>query len=656
MDGKKYRNNLVEVVGQNSGNEADLIANSDSEDYWLLEAIKEDTSYKLRADLDDKNNKYLTEGLEISRDFTLDLNGHHLMIKLSPLDGNQSNAIKIANGAVLTIIDTSSTASGKLTVINEANEPTQNNGAAINITEGKLIIESGTVIARGGNGAAGIGGGSEGDGGHVTIEAGMVIAEGGSNAAGIGGGIGSKNSGILIINGGSVKTNNLSADKASKAMNKNGTPLKLVTLRLIKTNGVNENAISNIPLSNSQIKFYADNAYNYIYNTQGVKSDINGNLYFWLPADIDSFSIAVTADGRKHSNNNVRADETNDEPAYLLDEESLLRIAVANGGEYQLKVDFDGADGNEPYLKEVLEIDKDFTLDLAGHHLKIKIDSSESQADGIKITNDAVLIIKDSSNPSTGKLTVSVSNYLGAGINLSSGGELVIESGTVDVTSLNAAAIGGIMYGKGGKVTIKGGTVTAIGGVGSAGIGGGFHGDGGTVIIEGGTVTAAGGPESAGIGGGFLGDGGTVIIKGGTVTATGKGGAAGIGGGTGGKGAAVIIEGGNVIAAGGSQIAGIGGGSGCVDNGSLIISGGSVQMQYMLNTTAVVPRNKYNTVLYPVTLTLKWKDRAADKLLDDAGHIIKTAEGTYGYGTKDVKTDAKGNVYFWLPAGNGSVI
>jgi len=131
--------------------------------------------------LDDKSNQYLIEGIEISKDFILDLNGHHLMIKLSPREGEQANGIKIINNSTLTIIDTSSTSGGKLTVTNNTDDPgTADCGAAINTTEGNLLIRSGTVIAEGGNGAAGIGGNKGEAGGKVTIEGGIVIARGGN--------------------------------------------------------------------------------------------------------------------------------------------------------------------------------------------------------------------------------------------------------------------------------------------------------------------------------------------------------------------------------------------------------------------------------------------------------------------------------------------
>ena len=131
----------------------------------------------------------------------------------------------------------------------------------------------------------------------------------------------------------------------------------------------------------------------------------------------------------------------------------------------------------------------------------------------------------------------------------------------------------GIRVTKGNKLTIYGqsdgsGQLTANGNYGGAGIGannGDEYGSG-TVIINGGTVTATGATSGAGIGGGNGNSNGTVIINGGTVTATGgsngsEGGAAGIGGGLYyGSGGIVTINGGAVTATGGPGAAGIGGG------------------------------------------------------------------------------------------------
>ena len=65
--------------------------------------------------------------------------------------------------------------------------------------------QSGQLIATGGDGAAGIGGGDSGSGSNITINGGIVTATGGDGAAGIGGGYNGSGSNITI-NGGTVWT------------------------------------------------------------------------------------------------------------------------------------------------------------------------------------------------------------------------------------------------------------------------------------------------------------------------------------------------------------------------------------------------------------------------------------------------------------------
>ena len=66
--------------------------------------------------------------------------------------------------------------------------------------------QSGQLIATGGTNAAGIGGGSGGNGSNITINGGIVMTNGGNLAAGIGGGKAGSGSNI-IINGGTITAN-----------------------------------------------------------------------------------------------------------------------------------------------------------------------------------------------------------------------------------------------------------------------------------------------------------------------------------------------------------------------------------------------------------------------------------------------------------------
>ena len=152
---------------------------------------------------------------------------------------------------------------------------------------------------------------------------------------------------------------------------------------------------------------------------------------------------------------------------------------------------------------------------------------------------DATIYLADGSEN-----TVTVStNYL-AGIKIGgTGTTLTINGETAGSGSLTAkayyrgAGIGTSMNETGGNIVINGGTVTATGGGAAAGIGTGYVSSGtktcGTITINGGTVTATGGSGAAGIGTGFA-DNSTntcsaITINGGTVTATGDLYGAGIG-------------------------------------------------------------------------------------------------------------------------------
>jgi len=159
---------------------------SDSPGNNLVYKATNGGTYVLQADFVDADK--LTGQLNIGEDFTLDLNGYTLTIEI-PSGGD--NGIKIASGKTFTIKDSRS--GGILNVSNEEMTYVYPIGgsAAINTTDGTLIIESGTVNAKGGRGAAGIGGGYGASGGEVIIIGGTVNATGGYNGgAGIGGGAG----------------------------------------------------------------------------------------------------------------------------------------------------------------------------------------------------------------------------------------------------------------------------------------------------------------------------------------------------------------------------------------------------------------------------------------------------------------------------------
>ena len=163
-------------------------------------------TYELTNDFDGEtgNEPILTEQLDILADFALDLNGHTLTIEVS---ASPTNGVKIASGITLIVKDTSASGTGTLNVT-VTTSGFAGYGAAINTTDGSLILAAGTVNATGVTGGAGIGGGSARSGGTIIINGGTVNAiggGGGSGGAGIGGGgNGGGSGGSITINGGTV--------------------------------------------------------------------------------------------------------------------------------------------------------------------------------------------------------------------------------------------------------------------------------------------------------------------------------------------------------------------------------------------------------------------------------------------------------------------
>ena len=87
---------------------------------------------------------------------------------------------------------------------------------------GTVTINGGTVTATGGENAAGIGGGIETDGRVVTINGGTVTATGGNKGAGIGGGVGGAG-GMVTIKGGTVTATGGGGNAAGIGRGKNGS-------------------------------------------------------------------------------------------------------------------------------------------------------------------------------------------------------------------------------------------------------------------------------------------------------------------------------------------------------------------------------------------------------------------------------------------------
>jgi len=253
---------------------------------------------------------------------------------------------------------------------------------------------------------------------------------------------------------------------------------------------------------------------------------------------------------------------------------------------------------NEVYISRLISTPSEFCVfTMSGSSVNLILSgdnvlSSGYSSAGIETQSGAKLIIGG-----TGRLHVgsydSDSNGIG-GSGMNTGGEVIINDGTIVATGCNAGIDGSRITINGGKIIasggsggiigdeihIIGGTINAYGlydsrgnylGVGGAGISGRIGNNSNKITISGGSVTASGWSDNwrdgacsgAGIGGRtiyFSGvrdrtivcNAGEIIINGGMVDATGGAGSAGIGGSIGSSGGKITINGGTITATGGS--------------------------------------------------------------------------------------------------------
>ena len=324
--------------------------------------------------------------------------------------------------------------------------------------------------------------------------------------------------------------------------------------------------------------------------------------------------------------------------SYSYDAENDI-ITVKNGAE----LTFHSADGygaeNPSQTRIFVEKDAKATLTLDGVYINV----SDKAASPLEIAEDSTgavsVVLKNSNALTAGEKAAGIQK------NGTAEGTLTISgSGTLNAQGGEyGAGIGGGYCGVGSNITITGGIITATGGSYGAGIGGGFWGGGSNITISGGEVTATGGYGGAGIGGGYYGVGSNIAITGGIITATGGDGGAGIGGGDSRDGNDISISGGTVTATGRGTKSDIGGGIGG-STGTVTITGGSVKTT---NGALTGVTNGTDNVYYTVV-----------DLTEEFGiEAVVTEVGETAYGMKDVRTDADGKIYMYLPVDeNGTTI
>ena len=342
--------------------------------------------------------------------------------------------------------------------------------------------EAGSLTATGGNNAAGIGGGFQGNGENITITGGTVTATGGFSAAGIGGGREGKGENITITGGTVNATSNDGAGIGGGLL------------------GSGEN----IAITGGTV------------NATGTDGAGIGGGNGGVGKNITITGGTVTAAGG-FGNAGIGGGNGSDGENITITGGSV----TATGGEFAAGIGgSNGGSGNNITITGG-------TVTATGGEGGAGIGGGAEGGGGNNIT------IKGGTVTATGGGNRGNSGAGIGGGSSGSGENITINDGKVTATGGNyAAGIGGGSVGRWGgdagsgkNITINGGTVNATGD-GGAGIGGGENGNGEDITINGGKVNASGAYGGAGIGGGVNGIGSKVTVSGAaqvTATATGSG-------------------------------------------------------------------------------------------------------------------------------------
>ena len=326
---------------------------------------------------------------------------------------------------------------------------------------GDIIISGGTITAKGGLSAPGIGSGALNSCGNITICGGTITAKGGGSGVGIGSGWSGSCGDITITDG----VTSVTAIKGENSVNCIGAG--------------DDGSCGTVTIGGV------------------VRGNISESPYFYPePTRLSTLSSDYTAADGETLYGTLAGN---------------YKISIAAGATVTLKdVTIDGS-GNYAGINCM----GDATIILDGTN---NVKGYSSDYPGIYVPRYKTLTILG-----TGSLTA-IGNDRGAGIGGSSDGycgNIVIEGGTITAKAGEyAAGIGSGSWGFCGDITISGGTVTATGGKEAAGIGTGSTGSCGSITISGGTVTATGGDEAAGIGTGSYGSCGNITITEGVTSVT----------------------------------------------------------------------------------------------------------------------------------------
>lgn len=492
------------------------------------------------------------------------------------------------------------------------------NGASLTLLAGSEFAFLNAV----GNFGAGIAGG------NLTIKGGNISAKDTGGTCGI--------HGNIVIQGGSVQAvMDSTPTNGSKTVYRNK-----LTVPWKKNKSISAGSIGGVSCG-ATIPSETG-----AYGIAGVSTDADGAVWFWLPDTEKEEEICLTVDGNKYAavyqrsgqtekrlsdtsflKWNVLQAEINKEGEKTIDLSSLnspmTPYIISVPESKKLTIISDGVERNN--ISFVLKGNNQVTI----QNLNIKSSNLHANEDGVcaygplQVEGSACTLILRGKNTIRSGHSFLTNNY-GAAINIFSDSKLIICAAEDDPTA----------------------SLTAYGGYGGAGIGGGYRQNEakqfgtGKLTIESGIIHAYGGGYGAGIGCGYnTNQTNAITINGGKVIAEGSNGASGIG-----KGiwlataedywSKLTINGGTLSIKGGA-------GANYCSTMYPSINGGTI------GATPVWRRPLINAAGESVSLNTLTIPGKADRAVTPIA-IGGMENGTFG--TKDIKTDQDGKLYFYLPA------
>ena len=408
-------------------------------------------------------------------------------------------------------------------------------GGALYASQHTIRISSGTVTATGGNYAPGIGCGDQGGTNDcIVIEGGIIRATDGGSAADIGNSDDGRCRDIQV-SGGTIYRTGDSPVRIGGAPYRRGSPVTFTggsihaALDTVTNAPVNSTpelvypaeldiGLATNKVSSMNIKVVMTNSSSYTTLSYGVRdmyTDGNGMLVVWLPStggmvyeitvrmedgSVRYFCISIDAGGEVH----------------------IVDHLVVNGAFVLAGVDQRGSGWTYTNSTKQLTLTGNATVQgtstNGGHRILVPAGGASSVAlQGLTLRaagtkNYSPIAI---SNTCTLSLDSGIRTNMLAALGQYAAGLEVASNATVTITGDSPLVAVGGKYGAGigsrggnapcGKIEIRSGNVTGIGGEKAAGIGGGLSGNlqVGSIVVKGGIVAGYGGANAAGIGAGY---------------------------------------------------------------------------------------------------------------------------------------------------------